>query len=831
MSESNADSLGYNPLLSRFFLSPEEKLNKEKGKAIVKQFYSQQTSNDTNLNFFKRRNAEWIKWILWAKGSQPMNEFLDYMNVVDGNKAWVNLDLTPTRIAPQFIGTLVESMAKTKTYPCVKAIDDGSVDEKQNRLLEALFRMANAQEIDQIQQKSGVQVEPIGVYVPDDEMSARVYFELEDRLPKEIRFEEMLNKLQNDIKFERVLNRKTIYDLICLNCVVTKIEKVSDRQYTIKRCIPTNMIYNFFMNDNGDCEVTQIGEFYNLKVKDFRSKFGKSEKNPDGLSEKEVFELAKLSSNKNIGSFNYMWNDNWALLTYNQNRPYDDCSILVLDCEIDFCEEQYYTSKKDVFGKDNIQAKKGIPYQQKTKEGKIIEQSKPEDVEVIKKSKNTWMRGVYAPYGDVMLYWGKPDIIITPYTNVSKPLSSYSINIPNNDGEFIPSLVGRIMEPLTEYQLVKLKRKQLIAKIKPSGIRIDIETAKNLELGTGESISWEEVIRIYEQTGNEIWSSKGVDPLVPQASPLGNTVVDKSINDIIGLTNILAGIVNEIRQLIGVPQYRDGSDVGDRTSGVLQEQQNVSSYNVTDFIVNSNNQVWEESFYKVCLLHWNDIVKEEPESKDDMINTRFDVTVKMKSTEYQKQLLEQDIQRYSQVIDANGNPAISPKDAMMLREIDDPKLAQWYLSTTIEQNRKKSKEDKSRAIQETAQVQQQSLQQSAENEQAILQQKMMAEKGMLEFKTQKDKEIELLKGILTISSKGSELPAYLMPLVQQLVPNILIPLNEENKQMQQQLSLQEEAKNQEMAGEQSGQQESPEQENQEQPQEEPQQEMQEQPMQ
>lgn len=81
------------------------------------------------------------------------------------------------------------------------------------------------------------------------------------------------------------------------------------------------------------------------------------------------------------------------------------------------------------------------------------------------------------------------------------------------------------------------------------------------------------------------------------------------------LSNVLEGIRAEIRQLIGVPQYRDGSDVGERTSGVLQEQQEAASYNVTDFILNSNNQVWEETFYKLCLLHWNDIVKKNLNQK------------------------------------------------------------------------------------------------------------------------------------------------------------------------------------------------------------------------
>lgn len=799
-SVNGTNPVSTDPLINRFFLSPQQKKDKDKGKEIIKAFYRQQSNGD-GLSFFRQRNLRQIELLLWAKGSQQMKEFLDYMNVSDANKAWVNVDMTPSRIAPQFVGTLVESMAKNKVYACVTAIDDGSMNEKETRLFDALFRMHDQDAINDIQQKSDVQVEPVNAYIPADENTAKIYFELEDRLPKEIRFEKFLSKVQNDIKFERVANRKTLYDFIVLNSGFTKIEKCAPREYTVRKCIATNMVYNFFINDSGEIEITEIGEFYNLKVKDFRKKFGKSQDRPDGLSEKEIFELARMSTNKSVGVFNYMWNDNWAQYTfnYNYNRPYDDCSILVIDCEINCGEDVYYVEKPDAFGKKTISKKNSIPYQQIKKDGTIIEQEKPEDVEIIKRQKNSWMRGVYAPYGDMILYWGETDIIITPYTNVAKPLSSYSVNIPFNDGEYVPSLFERGIEVLREIQLTKLKRKQLIAKIKPSGIRIDVESARNLDLGNGDTIPWEEVVKIYDQTGNELWSSRGVDPLQRESPPLSNTVQDESIQKVIGLTQVLEGMKQELRQLWGVPMYRDGSDVGDRTAAQLAEGQTKSSYNVTDFITNANNQLWEETFYKLCLLHWNDVVKEEPESENDMLNTRFDVRIQMKSTEYEKQLIEQDIQRYSQVVDGNGNPALSPKDAMMIRNIENYKLACQYLSNTVEENRKKAIEDSERLQAQNAQVQQQSAQQAAEQAAQLQQQKLQADKEIAEYAALQQMKVQIVAGSFQIAAKleNPEMPAWLIPVIQQLVPNLIIPVQEENKQMVQVIQQQEHQEQQE----------------------------------
>lgn len=797
MDTSTSNPQFQDPLLNRFFLSPQERMDKENGKKIVVAFHKEQTSNDSSLNFFKLRNARWIESQLWAKGSQKMSEFLDFMNVSDGNKSYVNIDMTPNRIASQFVGTLVESMAKNRTYPSVSAIDDGSLTEKEQRLNEALFRMHESQTVNMLQQQAGIQLEPPGAFVPDDEISAKVYFELEDRLPKEIRFEKVLFKVQNDIDFERVMNRQTLYDRIVLNAAFTKVERVAPGCYTVRKCIATNMVYNFFISPSGKMEITKIGEFWNIKVPQLREYFGKTAERPDGLTEKEIFDLARMSTNKNIGSFNYMWNDNWALTTYNQQRPYDDCSVLVFDCEINCPEAVYYVDKKDSYGRSNITEKKGTPYMQVTKDGRLIDQAKPDNVEVLKRNRNTWMRGVYAPYGDKMLYWGRPDLIITPYTDTSKPLSSYTAVISNNDGEYVPSLFERGIENLREYQIAKLKRKQLIAKIKPSGIRIDVESARNLDLGNGDTIDWEEVVRIYDQTGNELWSSRGIDPLAREMPPLSNTVRNVAIEDVIGLTNIMATIVMELRQLYGVPQYRDGSDVGDRTPNKLAESQNESSYNVTDFIVNDNNQLWEETFYKICLLQWNDIVKTEPETKDDMLNTRFDLQIKTKATDYERQRLEQDIQRFSQMPDAMGNPSITLKDALMLREIEDYKLACWYLASTVKKNQLEAKRQKQADVEANAKMQQQSNAQAAQNEQALQQQKQSFEMQMEREKNEGALKLSIMDGIFLVSSKNptGEIPTWMQPLAATTFKNVAMPLVAENQELQGGLNAMQNAQN------------------------------------
>ncbi len=98
-----------------------------------------------------------------------------------------------------------------------------------------------------------------------------------------------------------------------------------------------------------------------------------------------------------------------------------------------------------------------------------------------------------------------------------------------------------------------------------------------------------------------------------------------------------------------------------------------------------------------------------------------------------KAQLEADIQRYSQVPDAQGNPSLTLKDAMMIREIDDAKLARWYLSKVYEENRRKAIEESAKLQEMNAKVQQESAIQKAKSDAELPQQALDAEKAMIEL--------------------------------------------------------------------------------------------------
>ena len=63
--------------------------------------------------------------------------------------------------------------------------------------------------------------------------------------------------------------------------------------------------------------------------------------------------------------------------------------------------------------------------------------------------------------------------------------------------------------------------------------------------------------------------------------------------------------------------------------------------------------------------------------------------------------------------------------------------------------------------------------------------KLEAEKELVDFKASKEKELKLLEGFMQVAAKDEtgQLIKEFMPAIQQLVPNITIPLQQENKNM------------------------------------------------
>lgn len=751
-------------LLQMNFDAPEDRKDPAYGLALLSRIYKEQ-NNQSSTYFYGGRNIRWMDVWQWFMGRQDMKQFLDFTNI-DGTAAYTNVDFTQNRIGPYLGETLANSMASVIMYPSVTAVDEKSQKQKSDEKANALYRMRHTPKIDALQQQSGVMLEDPNAYVPDDELSAEIYFKLEHRLPKEIKFEELLQKVMDDNEFTE-LNRGLIRYLIALNCGCTKVEKLEDGFIYIRKCIPPNLVYNFFMSDSGKIELSYIGEIYGLKVRELRKKYGKSPTRPNGLSEKEMFEMCRSANQyNNSGRFYFYWNDSYLYAT---DRPYDDYSIQIFDCEVKVFDTDYAVGKIDSFGRENIQFKKSKPAPTSDR------------ATVYETPKYTVYRGVWALKADKMCYWGLPDIVIKPFQDISESLFSYTIQIPNNDGDYTVSIYERVMEQLREYQLMKLKRKQLIAEMVPSGYSIDVEAARDVDLGGGNIVGWEEVMKIRNQSGVVVWSSRGLNPNdVNRTPPIIEMANAGSVAQLNEINNTLDRLDAEIRALLGVSKYVSGTDLPPRMGQSVVENQLSSSNNVSDFITKAAATLWQETLYKCCLIKWDEAVLKD--NQDDLMDTKLSVKVEMKPTAYQEQIIEQDI--------AIGlkEGSLTHKDAFYIRNIKNYKLAQMYLSNMVDKNKKEAAQAQQANVEQTAQAQQASNQQTAQNQAQMEVAKRQFEGAMKTAEQKNEMDIAWINNIGQIIKQTGTIPDFLMPLAQLLIQNEQMQSREENEEMRQEIA-------------------------------------------
>jgi hypothetical protein len=128
-----------------------------------------------NSGYFSKRNRKFEKNRMFARGRQPMSEFLDLLNV-DGKEAFVNLDMKAPAIAPKFIQVMIGGFMKRDEKIRVTAVDPVSTDRKKYEREEAEFRMNFGPEIKEVEEQAGVKLIPDNAYTPEDYEELELFF-------------------------------------------------------------------------------------------------------------------------------------------------------------------------------------------------------------------------------------------------------------------------------------------------------------------------------------------------------------------------------------------------------------------------------------------------------------------------------------------------------------------------------------------------------------------------------------------------------------------------------------------------------------------------------
>jgi hypothetical protein len=740
--------------LSNSKLKKEEKEGLKISRFIEKAF---------NSGYFNRRNKKFEKNRMFARGRQPMSEFLDLLNV-DGKEAFVNLDMKAPAIAPKFMQVIIGGFMKRNEVAKATAVDPVSTKRKKYDKDEAEFRMNFGDQVRQIEEQTGVKLMAEGKFTPEDYEELELYFGLEYQLPEEILFEKGIDYVNYMNGFD-VIKRKIIEDLIETGVAATKVSVAQTGKINIRRVIPENLIYSFSEYDDFR-DVSFVGEIVSMKIIDVRNNY-------PNLDEAQMFNIARKSKQFNQ---NIKWDERYR---FSIDRPYDDWTVDVIDFEIKSIDTMIYQSKINKFGNLIVERKEREP------------QRLGDNKEVIKKDMYVIYRGVYVMGTDIMLEWGVVKNMIKP--NTAKEMAevhfSYSLYMYENLDLINMALPERMETSIRQMTLAHLKIQQLIAKLRPSGLIIDIDSLSDISLGQGKTITPLEIQKIYDQTGNIYFRRRTEDGDQQNGVPISEAPNSSSIGQIQELILVYNHYLDRLRDEIGVNEYREGASVNPKLGLGVQQQQIAASNNATDFIYDSFLSIYQQTAVKISMLLYDSVLYGGQQYREylnpkDVEGKSFDVKIGILPDDKERQFVEAMIQT------ALSAGVIDFEDAFRVRSIKNTKLAEMYLAKA---KKRKAKEDMEKAqanSQMNAQVQQQSIQAKAQSDMQLEQMQSQGKLVITQTEMKMKQELSEQQFVQDILMKSYELSKPLSPELQSVVDAYYQKKQAEQMQMMQQQAMQ-----------------------------------------
>jgi hypothetical protein len=233
-----------------------------------------------------------------------------------------------------------------------------------------------------------------------------------------------------------------------------------------------------------------------------------------------------------------------------------------------------YQAKTNKFGNLIVEKRDKVP------------QRLGDNKEMITKDMYVIYRGVYVLNTDIVLEWGVAKNMIKPSSakEMADAYFSYSMYMFENLDLENMAIPERMETSIRQMTLAHLKIQQLIAKLRPSGLIIDIDSLSDINIGQGKALNPLELQRIYDQTGNIYYRRRSEDGESQNGVPIQEATNSGSVSQIQELILVYNHYLDRLRDEIGVNEYREGAAVNPKLGLGVQQSQIQASNNATDFI-------------------------------------------------------------------------------------------------------------------------------------------------------------------------------------------------------------------------------------------------------
>ena len=667
---------------------------------------------NTNFNNFRNRR-------LYARAEQPVQKYKDEL-AINGDLSYLNLDWKPVPIIPKFVDIVVNGMDE-KLYDIKAFAQDPFSMKKRSKYAMDILRDIQAKEfLAKVDASLGMNLYNSSnpEELPENQEELDLHMQLSYKQSCEIACEEAINNTLSHNKYQ-LTKRRVIKDLVEIGVGATKTDWNKANGVVTDYVDPAHMVWSYTEDPNFE-DLWYVGEVKALTLPEIKKEF-------PHLSKEDMERIQKYPNNSNY--------------LYNWYGRRDGNSIYVLYFEYKTYSDQVFKIKRTPTGLEKALEKPDT-----------FNPPENDNFDRVSRSIEVLYSGAKILGHDELLRWEMARNMTRPKSNLVKVNMNYNICAPHMYHGRIESLVSRMIGFADMIQLTHLKLQQVLSRIVPDGVYLDVDGLAEVDLGNGTKYNPREALNMYFQTGSIVGRSLTQEGDINQGKiPIQELTTNSGTQKIQSLITTYQYYLQMIRDVTGLNEARDGSVPNSDSLVGLQKLAAANSNTATKHILNSYLYLTLRTCENVALrvadsiefaltneALKNSISNFNVGTLEDFWNLHlydFGIYLEMVPDEEEKQQLEANIQMCLQ------QQTISLADAIDIRQVKNLKLANQMIKLKQKQAAKAAQEAQQANIQAQAQANAQQAEAAAMNEvqkqQALADTQLKVEQGKSQFEIER----------------------------------------------------------------------------------------------
>ena len=411
---------------------------------------------------------------LYARGEQPVQKYKDEL-AIDGDLSYLNLDWKPVPVISKFVDIVVNGISQKEFEIKAYSQDPGSLKQRTDYATGLAEDMANKEIMQRAQQTLGINLRSTSVPIadlPETTEELELHMQLSYKQAIEIAEEEAITTTLAKNKWE-LTKRRLNHDLVVCGIAATKTTFNKANGIEVDYVDPAYMIYSYTEDPNFE-DIYYVGEVKSITIPELKKQF------PD-ISNTELQRIQEMPGNR-------QYITGWG--------NYDNNTVQILYFEYKTYHDQVFKLKQTDNGLE-----------------KIIEKTDdfnppPSDsYNKVSRSIEVLYSGVKVLGTNTILKWELAENMTRPMADTTKVEMNYAICAPRMYKGKIESLVSKITGFADMIQLTHLKMQQVLARMVPDGVFLDMDGLAEVDLGNGTNYNPAEALNMYFQTGSIVGRS------------------------------------------------------------------------------------------------------------------------------------------------------------------------------------------------------------------------------------------------------------------------------------------------------------------------------------